>query len=479
MRKPKTTLRLTASALLLILILSVSNLSVSGQKSDIKIFDNSLISTEIIRAIYIQENNEQQIIFGTDQGSLIVAKINENNEIIMPQLKKLEGLIKTINTDSNDNNKVYVMTTDSINSYDEANKRWKEELDVDKLSDQGNVPTLGDVSILENSRMCVVGVYIKKNTQSDIEKALLFCKDKKQDWKPAKIPNNQVQLTNLTFSENNLEGWAVGTKGAIWTTKDAGKEWKEQRTRIESHLLSVFDYGSKVWAVGYDSAVYSYEKTKAITPVVIKPRTQSNNSRLVKGDVIILSDKVLQTIFNADVLPLIDEISPINFGSQNKLENLFRVEATVVKVDKNDKITLNNARIPDNVKPWVKTAIDNYLSNNVVDKSDIEKDTQPIANTSQNPKSPVPIQTVSNWEPVTIPYLTKPGKNKITLRSVKFSTQSGWIVGDNHTILYTIFNPKEMTQLQDVDFYSIFIDDEYCWVGGSKGKLVRIKLPSN
>lgn len=70
-------------------------------------------------------------------------------------------------------------------------------------------------------------------------------------WKEVDLPVEDAQLEALFFIDAN-EGWAVGRKGLILHTNDAGKTWEKQRGGdLNERLRDVFFIDNKIgWVVG-------------------------------------------------------------------------------------------------------------------------------------------------------------------------------------------------------------------------------------
>jgi photosystem II stability/assembly factor-like uncharacterized protein len=68
---------------------------------------------------------------------------------------------------------------------------------------------------------------------------------------------NDAQLNALSFT-NQATGWAVGDRGVIWHTDDAGLTWRQQPSPVSCSLNGVFFVdGHHGWAVGGQCQPYS------------------------------------------------------------------------------------------------------------------------------------------------------------------------------------------------------------------------------
>jgi hypothetical protein len=66
-------------------------------------------------------------------------------------------------------------------------------------------------------------------------------------------------MRDIFFTDED-HGWAVGDKGAILYTPDAGETWLSLDTPVETDLLDlVFIKGRIGWAVGLGGAAVRYE----------------------------------------------------------------------------------------------------------------------------------------------------------------------------------------------------------------------------
>jgi photosystem II stability/assembly factor-like uncharacterized protein len=66
-----------------------------------------------------------------------------------------------------------------------------------------------------------------------------------------------AELHDVRFA-NPLEGWAVGDRGAVWHTADAGANWKLQRTDTQcSFVGAAFVDAQRGWAVGAEHNAYA------------------------------------------------------------------------------------------------------------------------------------------------------------------------------------------------------------------------------
>lgn len=68
---------------------------------------------------------------------------------------------------------------------------------------------------------------------------------------------NDATLHDITFT-NSTSGWAVGDRGVIWHTDDAGTTWRQQQSPASSALNAVFFVDAhRGWAVGGECRPYS------------------------------------------------------------------------------------------------------------------------------------------------------------------------------------------------------------------------------
>jgi photosystem II stability/assembly factor-like uncharacterized protein len=74
---------------------------------------------------------------------------------------------------------------------------------------------------------------------------------------------NDAALNHIFFI-NQTTGWAVGDRGVIWHTSDAGSTWREQPSPVSCSLNDVFFINARRgWAVGGQSQPYS-NSTRAV-----------------------------------------------------------------------------------------------------------------------------------------------------------------------------------------------------------------------
>jgi photosystem II stability/assembly factor-like uncharacterized protein len=68
---------------------------------------------------------------------------------------------------------------------------------------------------------------------------------------------NDAALNSLSFI-NQSTGWAVGDRGVIWHTEDAGATWRQQQSPVSSSLNAVFFVDAhRGWAVGGQCQPYT------------------------------------------------------------------------------------------------------------------------------------------------------------------------------------------------------------------------------
>ncbi len=70
---------------------------------------------------------------------------------------------------------------------------------------------------------------------------------------PLELLRQDAELADVFFV-NPRVGWAVGDRGAIWHTDDAGRSWRLQKSPVRCRLNSVFFLDDKHgWAAGGDT----------------------------------------------------------------------------------------------------------------------------------------------------------------------------------------------------------------------------------
>ncbi|CAN5237127.1 hypothetical protein BH10ACI1_BH10ACI1_04160 [soil metagenome] len=298
-------------------------------------------------------------------------------------------------------------------------------------------PELWSIDFADKSNACVVGVNFKTvNKRQIVESGLLLCNydlDKTPTkWNEAiKLPDSvknkkiPLQLTAIDFVDKN--GWLVGDEGLIWQTKDAGKTWEAHESITENPLMSVAVLDEdNAWAVGFNSTILQWSKKEtefSTNNSNTKNEENSQNTNKTESKI----TEVITSIGNTS-----STIGATISGSTSSTANTNETNQTVKTTE----------TLPDN-KSW-----HNYESN-------------PLDNENL----------------------------KVTLRAVKFADnkKDGWIIGNGGTILYTdngkdwqkllfTYLPKEQQALlKTVDFYSMTVDEKYCWIAGSKGTILRIK----
>jgi photosystem II stability/assembly factor-like uncharacterized protein len=67
-----------------------------------------------------------------------------------------------------------------------------------------------------------------------------------------------AELTDVFFLDGQL-GWAVGDRGVVWHTRDAGRHWRLQATGVATRLESIwFVDENRGWAVGGETRPYTH-----------------------------------------------------------------------------------------------------------------------------------------------------------------------------------------------------------------------------
>lgn len=369
--------------------------------------------------------------------------------------------------------KSYILKSDSLYRLENGRDPWKEIVNFSsKYQAQNFYPDVWSVGFVNSQRACVAGVFIKNGGGNQIDHQLLLCSndlDDKGDWKePDTVPEaKQLHILNLNFADEQ-NGWAVGTQGTIWFTGDGGKSWTAQRSGSTDLLMSVYGLNPDwAWAVGANSTILNRQLKKSSSAQVIKTDTLKLNQTFKVGDQV--------RVKPASLLP-------------EFINSRIEVEAKVVQVLANKKLKLE--LLKDYSDPIRTYAVKSWLSGKVFDSSQVEKieDDTAAGGTDDTPTAETENNQTSEWKKMVVPALK--GK-PTTLRSVKFADdqKNGWIVGDGGTILYTsdgginwrllFFALPKVTGTPltptEINFYSMFIDDIYCWVVGSKGTIVRIK----
>jgi hypothetical protein len=369
--------------------------------------------------------------------------------------------------------KSYVLTSDSLYVYNDDIKGWEQiPINFPNKSNQleNSAPELWSLDFLDGERACVSGVYIRNTGEREIERELLLCTDninkKQPKWEEPKEKNipkaNQLHITNLKFVDNRF-GWLVGTEGTIWFTRDGGEKWSSQSSGTSNPLLSVFGINENTAiACGFNGTILRIKQGTGATKVF--PEKPSNPRLDFEiGETVLIKPEVLRKHINYDGELLV------------KIVDIYKVGWLQVALD---------MKVPESLRIRLEQFLEKGLAFDEVEKIEVKPSRNPDYKTrliNEGGETPA-------WEKIPVPSL----KDKtVTLRNVKFSPDksTGWIVGDSGTILYLEKDKKEWqslkippAQLQKLkttqaalDFYSIFIDENYCWIAGSKGVIVRIK----
>lgn len=478
--------------LLMISVLYGTAAFVFGQP---KIEDFSMNSAaDSNRAIFIKSEPSNSfgesrliIIIGTNKGKAMYATVNIGDSLSKFNFKpftltpQTSGLVRSF--DFTFDPRGYLLTSDGVYALNSNSPTWSQIAginDAEFTRNRDSVAELWGMSFVNKTgRVCLAGVYFIRGSD-DIGKELLLCTNNifedKPRWDTANVKRKdqieQIQLTDIYFDNN--QGWAVGTdgvNGVILSSKNSGKDWEFQNVSIKQPLLNITGSGGKIFAVGYNGTIFSKEISRDKVVDNVSRNIDDNDDRSIKlGDIVEIKGGVL-----GDDLPDFDGISTITkvIGIVEKVngDGTLRIRITDVTpqnflelvrnrfkqkdVKPSQVIRIGSAKLP---KPRIK---DDDTANNNSDKT-----------------------ILSDWKPV-------PVSTKETLRSIKFSDDGsiGFIAGNKGTILYTKDNgktwqnvqvasltPKQRGDMAKTDFYSIFIDKNYCWVVGSNGAIVRINM---
>src|SRR4051812_27124590 len=102
--------------------------------------------------------------------------------------------------------------------------------------------------------------------QSLVRPAAIPAQSSSQPTPITRAFRNDAQLNALSFT-NQSTGWAVGDRGVIWHTDDAGVTWSQQPSPVSSSLGGVFFVDAhRGWAVGGQCQPY----TRATRGVVLR-----------------------------------------------------------------------------------------------------------------------------------------------------------------------------------------------------------------
>ena len=448
---------------------------------------------DINRAIALKPESfgDSMLVVGTNMGKAMFLKIRSDETIInkpvfRPFPLETRSLIREIGFYPRGG---YLLSTDGIYFSNGMAMDWQQIASVnDKdIRDSGSTAELWGMTFVNDSKVCVAGVYFKNNSD-DIQKDLLLCtnnisaQDDIKWYEPEKPDDKRLQLTNIYYNQRAQHGWAVGTDGAegfIWYSNNGGARWEDQKITVEEPLLGITSVGNKVLAVGYNGLIYgkgisTNSLTRLSAEATINPNIDPNpnrnpnsnrnlNSKLKKGDKVRLKRGVMMAF---------------------KIGKTDEVTARIREFVGNNEVKLEDIRVkPEDLEEDV---ID-YLNERPIFITELEKiedddDNTVVAKVNLGKTTPT---TNSNWAKISVPALRN---KRATLRSVKFADDGmvGFIVGDAGTVLYTsdggmswkaltTILPTQQPLLNTVEFYSIFIDKSYCWIAGSKGTIVRVK----
>lgn len=318
-------------------------------------------------------------------------------------------------------------------------------------------PEFWNMDFADSNSACIVGVNLQKaNNKEIVDSGLIICnhdlRNNPKAWLQPILPvdfrEDKIgsQLTSISFDGN--QGWLVGANGIIWRTENGGRVWESEVSNTENPLLNVYAISdNEAWAVGFGSTILHRSNKKSFT-------SQNDDSQ-------------------KDNQKKNDESSSTDKEDQNK---------------ENDKGTL------EKTKDRAKVVITNNIPQVKIITGDSEKIVTP---------TPQPGQTSNNkdfennkkyeWKNLEAKENPISGKN-IRLWAIKFAPDKrhGWIVGDSGTILYTNTGGERwsvVNLVQNVNgrqslifkttqplpnFYSMYIDNNYCWIVGSQGVILRM-----
>lgn len=442
------------NTLILTTVLLANHIAVSGQVPDV--FTDPA-SADVNSAVFIRPDSfgDIALILGTNKGKAMFTRMKMAEVLSKPAYKifafspsRASGAIRSINFVSN--NEGYLLRTDGLFFSDGNTPFWKEKVNPLDLQEQDATAEFWGISFLgDTKRACLIGRYtIQSGNTIKTDKELLRCTDNISEsrpiWKEARLPENRKTsvnfLTNIYFDKNG-NGWAVGVdgvnfkEGVIWYSADSGRSWEELNINTQSFLINVGKSENRLFAVGFNGVVFA---------------SDISDESLAKNDKVEIQRRILTRIQN---LPGVRTITKI-IGKVKEVNDKGMLEIDVEEIFPKD--------IPKNEK----RLIEDYFRTTPIAPKDVKK----LNSAGKERPS-------NNWQPFTVP-------TKENLRDIKFDDDGkyGFIVGDNGTILFTedagnnwriINSPKLKTP--KIDLYSIYVGDQYCWIGGSKGTIVRIK----
>jgi photosystem II stability/assembly factor-like uncharacterized protein len=82
---------------------------------------------------------------------------------------------------------------------------------------------------------------------------------------------------NDVYFVNTREGWAVGDDGVILHTGNGGLTWSEVNSRVKHRLERVYFHGKHGWAVGFGGTVLSYEAGSSSQPPANRPQLRQDH----------------------------------------------------------------------------------------------------------------------------------------------------------------------------------------------------------
>lgn len=325
----------------------------------------------------------------------------------------------------------------------------------------GNLsPEFWSMDFADPSSACIVGVNLKKSGAKEIvDSGLVICnhnfKNNQKAWLPPILPDEfndgkiNSQLTSISFHNNN--GWLVGANGIIWKTENSGRNWKVEQSNTDNPLLNVHAVDeNNVWAIGFDSTVLRRVKIKSKNPQPNKNRQNPKQSDR-KG----------------------------NSETDPKTEENNKETGTLEKVQQKGKEAiedLRNRRVPGLSTPTPTPT--------------------PITTTGQKEKEPENLDDENevpeeNNKTEWLPLEDNPlGSQMVRLWGVKFAPnkRDGWIIGDSGVILHTKNGGLKWDRVSLVDaqkkplfntvapnFYAMHVDNNFCWIVGSQGVILRIR----
>lgn len=310
-------------------------------------------------------------------------------------------------------------------------------------------PEFWNLALPNSNAACIVGVNLKKSgTKEVVDTGLVICnhdlRNNPKAWLTPILPDEfkdkiSSQLTSISFDGNN--GWLVGANGIIWNTTNEGKVWETEDSNTENPLLSVYAVDkNNVWAVGFNSTILYRNNNKF-------RNTQSNRNK--------------QNQTNKKT------------GSENESKNEENKEnpKPLEKIQKKGQEVLEdlrNRRVPGMPTPTPST-----------EQKEKEKE-----------KSQVETQDEINKTEWVALESNPLGSQMVRLWGVKFASDKkhGWIIGDSGVILFTKdsglswnrvplidSNRKPLFNSNAPNFYAMHIDNDYCWIVGSQGVILRMR----